>query len=114
MWTIWSPRIKISGPLRKDRIWFHTAWDAYYTVSTVSGLPSGQNRTRTFDGSNLTRFQWNITQSHILTVSFLNNIEDDTRTGLSFLNPVETTINRRQALFLGTVKDQMDGAGRSD
>jgi hypothetical protein len=108
----WSPRVKISGPLRKDRIWFHTAWDAYYTVSTVSGLPAGQNRTRTVEGSDLTRLQWNVTRSHILTASFLGNLEQDRRNGLSFINPVETTLNRRQSLFLGAIKDQwMVGGG---
>ncbi len=53
-----------------------------------------------------------MTNSQILTVSFLSNIGDDKRNGLSFLNPAETTLNRRQALFLGTIKDQwMVGGG---
>ena len=104
--------MKISGPLRKDKIWFHSASDAYYTVSTISGLPSGQNRTRGIDSTNLTRLQWNVTSSHILTASFLGNYEDDNHNGLSFLNPVETTTNRRQSLFLGAIKDQwMVGGG---
>jgi len=108
----WSPRVKISGPLKKDKIWFHNAFDAFYTLSTVSGLPAGQNRARSIDGSNLTRLQWNVTQSHILTVSFLGNIQEDQHTGLSILNPAETTLNRRLALFMGTVKDQwMVGGG---
>jgi hypothetical protein len=53
-----------------------------------------------------------VTSAHILTASFLGNIEDDNRSGLSFLNPVETTVNRRQSLFLGAIKDQwMVGGG---
>lgn len=102
----WSPRIVVSGPIRKGRAWFHNAFDTFYTVSTVSNLPKGQNRTSSVSGSNLTRFQWNIRDSQILTGSFLVNLEDATRSGLSFLNPAETTTNRRQSLFLGTIKDQ--------
>jgi hypothetical protein len=107
----WSPRLKVSGPIRKGRAWFHNAFDAYYTVSTVSGLPKGQDRARSISGSDLTRLQWNITNAHILTASFLGNISGDRHNGLSILNPAETTLNRRTALFLGTIKDQWSAAG---
>ena len=108
----WSPRVKVSGPIKKGKIWFHNASDAFYTLDTVSGLPEGQNRTRAANGTNLTRLQWNFTSSHILTASFLFNVNDATRNGLSFLSPAETTVNQRQVLFLGTIKDQwMVGGG---
>jgi hypothetical protein len=107
----WSPRVKFSGPIRKNRIWFHDAFDTFYALNTVTGLPSGQDRTRSSSGSNLTRFQWNITRSHILTASFLANLSQDRRNGLSILSPAETTLNRRQAFFLGTIKDQWMTAG---
>ena len=107
----WSPRLRFSGPIRKNRAWFHNSLDAYYVVSTVSGLPAGQNRTRSASGSDLTRLQWNVTNAHILTVSFLANLGNDMRNGLSFLNPAETTLNRRTAMFLGTVKDQWSIGG---
>ncbi len=102
----WSPRVIVSGPIKKGRAWFHNAFDTFYTASTISQLPNGQNRTSSISGSDLTRFQWNIRDSQILTASFLVNLADSTRNGLSFLNPAETTVNRRQSLFLGTVKDQ--------
>jgi len=107
----WSPRVKVSGPIRKGRAWFHNSFDAYYTVSTVAGLPRGQDQTRSLTGSDLTRVQWNIGNSHILTAGFLANIGDATRNGLSFLTPAETTVNRRNSLFVGTVKDQWSVGG---
>jgi hypothetical protein len=107
----WSPRLRFSGPIRKNRAWFNNSLEAYYIVSTVSGLPAGQDRTRSASGSDLTRLQWNITNAHILTVSFLANIGSDVRNGLSFLNPAETTINRRTTMFMGTVKDQWSIGG---
>jgi hypothetical protein len=102
----WSPRLRFSGPIRKGRAWFSNAFDTYYTADTVAQLPSGQNRTRSLSASNLTRFQWNVRDWQILTGSFLINFADDKRNGLSFLDPAETTLNRRQTLSLGTIKDQ--------
>jgi hypothetical protein len=87
-------------------MWFHNAFDTYYTSNTISQLPNGQNRTNSLSGSNLTRFQWNIRDNQILTGSFLINRVDSTRIGLSFLDPAETTVNQRQSLLLGTIKDQ--------
>jgi hypothetical protein len=107
----WSPRLTFSGPIRKNRAWFHNSVEAYYTLSTVSGLPAGQDRTRSASGSDLTRLQWNVTNAQILTVSFLANVGNDVRNGLSFLNPAETTVNRHTATFVGTVKDQWSVGG---
>jgi hypothetical protein len=107
----WSPRFTFSGPIRKGKAWFHNSTDAFYTVSTVSGLPRGQDRTRSVSGSNLTRLQWNITNAQILTASFLVNIGEDKRNGLSILSPAETTVNRRTSLFMGIVKDQWSVGG---
>ncbi|HYA16435.1 MAG TPA: TonB-dependent receptor [Bryobacteraceae bacterium] len=108
----WSPRVKVSGPLRKGRIWFENSFDTFYSVAIVPGLPKGGNQTTGASGTDLTRLQWNIGNADILTASFLLNLEDDTRTGLSIFDPAETTVNRRVSLFLGTVKDQwMVGGG---
>jgi hypothetical protein len=102
----WSPRVKFSGPVKRGRAWFSNALDAYYTVHFVSGLPNGQNQTRSLSGSDLLRLQWNITRAQILTVSFLANLSSDRRNGLSILSPAETTLNRKSSLFTGLVKDQ--------
>ncbi|MDQ2901257.1 MAG: carboxypeptidase-like regulatory domain-containing protein, partial [Acidobacteriota bacterium] len=103
----WTPRLKVSGPLAKGRAWFHDGFDTFYDLNTVSGLPRGENRSRSFISSNLTRAQVNVTASNILTGSFLVNYGQDSRQGLSFLNPIETTLNRRQRLTLASVKDQI-------
>jgi hypothetical protein len=108
----WTPRVKFSGPLRKGRLWFSDAANGFYAVGTVSGLPRGENQTTAMSGSNLARLQWNITSSQILTFSFLTNLTDDKLNGLSVLTPEEATLNRRQSIFMGTIKDQwMVGGG---
>jgi hypothetical protein len=102
----WSPRLTVSGPIKKGKGWFHNAFDTYYTANTVPQLPGGQNRANSLSTTDLTRFEWNLSDSQILTGSFLVNMSDNRRTGLSFLNPASTTTNGRQSLFLGTIKDQ--------
>ncbi|HKD05325.1 MAG TPA: carboxypeptidase regulatory-like domain-containing protein [Bryobacteraceae bacterium] len=102
----WSPRIIVSGPIKKGRAWFHNAFDSYYAASTVSRLPNGQNRTSSITTTDLTRAQWNISDNQILTASFLVNIGDSHRLGLSFLDPAETTVNQHTSLLIGTIKDQ--------
>ena len=102
----WAPRIIVSGPIKKGRAWFHNAFDTYYTADTVTRLPKDQNRTNSLTATNLTRIQWNISDKQILTGSLLLNLVDSKRNGLSFLDPAETTVNRRQWLALATIKDQ--------
>jgi hypothetical protein len=102
----WSPRFMASGPIKKGKAWFHTALDPFYTADTVPGLPSGQNRTSNFTGSDLTRLQWNLSEWQTLTAGFLYNRGQSFRNGLSVLNPAETTVNGRSSLMVGTLKDQ--------
>ena len=102
----WTPRFEVSGPIAKGRAWFHNGFDAYYYVDTISGLPSGQNRTTGLTLSDLSRFQVNLTHANSLTGSFLYNLADTSRYGLSILNPVETTTNLRQATYMSTLRDQ--------
>jgi hypothetical protein len=102
----WTPRIDTSGPLVKGRAWFHNAFDTFYDLNIISGLPHGQNESRSISTRNLSRFQVNITPANILTGSFLVNYGDDNRHGLSIFDPIETTVDNRHNLFVSTIKDQ--------
>jgi hypothetical protein len=102
----WSPRLTVSGPLKKHRGWFHNSFDAYYAANTIPQLPGGQNRASSLSTTDLTRLQWNLSDRQILTGSFLLNLGDSRRTGLSFLNPAASTTNGRQSLMMATIKDQ--------
>jgi hypothetical protein len=102
----WTPRLEFSGPIAKGRAWFHNGFDAFYNVDTVHGLPSGQNHTSGLSTSDLSRFQVNLTHANSLTGSFLYNLADTSRLGLSILNPVETTTNIRQVTYMSTLRDQ--------
>ncbi|MEO8596275.1 MAG: carboxypeptidase regulatory-like domain-containing protein [Candidatus Solibacter sp.] len=102
----WTPRLEFSGPLVKGRAWFHNGMDVFYNMDSVYGLPHGANRTSGISASNLSRFHVNITPANILTASFLYNLADTNRYGLSILNPLETTTNIRQSTYMSTIRDQ--------
>lgn len=106
-----TPRLETSGPIVPGRAWFHTGLDFYYNVNLISGLPRGQNRTSGTTFNDLSRFQVNLTPANILTGSVLVNHADTRRSGLSFLDPAETTTNVKQNLYMYTVKDQMYFSG---
>ena len=102
----WTPRIQISGPIKRGRVWFHNGFDAFYSNDLIRGLPKGQDQTKGLTASNLTRIQANLTPSNSITGGFLYNLMDVRHMGLSFINPWETTTNRRQALYMSTLHDQ--------
>ncbi len=107
----WTPRLEVSGPIAKGRAWFYNGIDLFYNNDRVAGLPRGENRTSGVTASDLTRFQVNLTPTNILTGSFLFNLADTSRVGLSFLTPVEATTDHRQTLFMSTLHDQAYFAG---
>lgn len=107
----WTPRLEVSGPIAKGRAWFHNGADLFYSDDTVNGLPNGQNRTHGTTISDLSRFQVNITPTNSLSGGLLMNLSDRTRSGLSFVNPAETTTDMRQTMFMSTLHDQQYFAG---
>jgi hypothetical protein len=103
----WTPRIEMSGPIAKGRAWFHNGFDIFYYNDVIHGLPSGQNHTSGVTGSDLTRFQVNLSPGNILTGGFLVNVIHNNRAGLSFLTPAESTTSSRQASFMSMLHDQI-------
>ncbi len=101
-----TPRLDLSGPLRKKRVWIDNGFDAFYSVDVIHGLPNGENHHRALTADDITRLRADLTPSNILTASFLWNLIANSHNGLSFIDPVQTTTNSRQLTFLSTVRDQ--------
>jgi hypothetical protein len=103
----WAPRANVSGPIKRGRIWFSDHLDAQYTPSVVPGLPNGQNRTQSFQTSNLLRTQVNLTPSNILFADFLVNYTFAPLSGLDALDPISTTTDQRSRTWFFSAKDQI-------
>ena len=108
-WTIgdWTPRVSLSGPIRRGRAWFSNSLDFQYMKTFIRELPKGEDRNPSTRIGNLMSTQVNISPSHILHAGLLWNQWDAPRTGLTFLDPRETTIDRRSRQAFFHVNDQI-------
>jgi carboxypeptidase family protein len=101
------PKFSLSGPIKKDKVWFFNGLDFNYRENIFSELPKGQDRTLTWTLSNLFRVQANLAPGNVLTGGFLYNYLNSPKIGLSALDPVETTLDLRSRRYFVDVKDQI-------
>jgi len=88
-----SPRFLLSGPLVHNKAWFMYSGMLRYIRTFNEALPEGQNRQNQTDGSQLVKLQWNLAESHVLTMTVLNGDQYFGNEGLSPQRPLETTTN---------------------
>src|SRR5262249_34158298 len=103
----WTPRATFSGPLIKKKAWFFDGIGSGYTLTIIPELPEGEDRATSWRVDNLLKAQINLNERNILSASFLNNNFHSGRSGLSEFNPVETTTDLHESVYLATLKDQL-------
>ncbi len=103
----WTPRFNFSGPLARGRAWFANSFDLQYDKTVIDELPDGADRTSSWRFSNLLSNQFNLSPSNILHTGFLVNYRFAPRTGLTALDPMETTVDRRSRQWFLFFKDQV-------
>jgi len=102
----WNPRVTVSGPIRKGRAWIFNAMDLQYNLNVVPGLPSNANRSRNWFGSDMTLLQVNLSGRNLLSLGYLINFQNSGHYGLTPLDPLQTTRNRRERFNFFSLKDQ--------
>jgi len=108
-----NPRLTLSGPVVKGKIWFFDALDGAYQNVIVTELPVDQNEDVVTRLGNLAKVQANVTSRNILTTSFNVNEFHDQHAGLSRQNPQVSTPAVDQPAYQVGVKDQHYFAGGS-
>lgn len=88
-----SPRLLISGPLVKEKLWFMYSGSLRYVRTFLDDLPDPNNRQNETASDHLTKLQWNLGESHVFTLNLIQNFEFFGNYGLSTARPVETTTN---------------------
>jgi len=106
-----NPRLTLSGPIVKKKIWFFDALDGAYQNEIVTELPVDQNEDVVTRLGNLAKVQANLTSRNILTTSFNLNEFHDQHAGLSPQNPQTSTPSVGQPAYQGGIKDQHYFAG---
>ncbi len=103
----WTPRAGVSGPIARGRAWFADNFGVEYDQTFVNGLPHGQDQRSGWSATNLLHNQINLSRSQILFADFLVNLDNQSRVGLTPLDPVSTTLTQRSSEYLGSLKDQV-------
>ena len=101
-----TPRLTLSGPIRKGRAWFYNAADAEYANIVVTELPPGSDHDVFWRAVDLFKIQGNLTSRNILTSSFNVNFAHDQHAGMSLQNPSASTPALDQPMYQGSLKDQ--------
>jgi outer membrane receptor for ferrienterochelin and colicin len=98
-----SPRLLLSGPVVQGKLWFMYSGTLRFVRTFIDDLPKGENLQNETVTDQLFKLQWNLKESHVLTLGLLHNSEYLSNAGLSMLRPRETTTNilrRGKTLFL--------------
>lgn len=100
------PRLTVSGPIEKGKMWFYNAFDGGVTNLVYTELPVGQDNDHLLRLGNLFKVQTNLTSRDILTTSFLVNYLHDQYDGLSPLSPQLSNPRDVESVYVGSVKNQ--------
>src|SRR5262249_43443342 len=108
-----SPRLLFSGPIVEKKLWFMYSGTVRYIHSLLEELngPSvDRSRTQT-SSDQLFKAQWNLKESHILTVELLHNADYLGNMGLSLVRPRTATTNfMRRGETFGVSDKQIVGS----
>ena len=100
------PRVTFSGPLVRNRAWFFDGLELEYDNNYIPELPSGADTNHLLRGSNLLRFQVNLTPANILSTGVLANAYHSPYDGISSLVPQQSTTKRNTIAWLPYLRDQ--------
>lgn len=103
----YTPRLNLSGPIIKGRLWFSDSVDADYNQLYVPNLPGGQNMRTSFGASDLLHLQANLTPANILVADVLANFTTTPNADLGALTPLPTTYDQRNREWFFSAKDQI-------
>ena len=100
------PRLTLSGPLQKRKVWFYDAVEGEYDNIVYSELPANADNDHLLRIGNLAKVQANVTSRNIVTTSFLVNHLHDQYDGLSPQSPELSNPSDAESAYVASVKDQ--------
>jgi hypothetical protein len=105
------PRFTFSGPLARNRAWFFDGLESEYDNIYIKELPANADSNQLLRGSNLTKFQVNLTFANILSGGLLFNNSHSPYEGISPLMPQSSTTKRNTIAWLPYLRDQRSFGG---
>jgi outer membrane receptor protein involved in Fe transport len=90
-----SPRLLFSGPVARNKVWFMYAASFRYASNWVEGLLAPDNQQRQTLSDELLKLQWNVRESHVVSLDVIFNTQFFSNNGLSVVRPLDTTTDSR-------------------
>ena len=94
-----TPRLAISGPLEKNKLWFMQSFEYRFVRTPIESLPPDRRDTGLESFDSLTQMDWDVNPRHHLTGTFSLFPEKLRYVGLNTFNPEEVTPNYKQRGF---------------
>jgi hypothetical protein len=91
-----TPRLAVSGPLKKNKLWFMQSFEYRFVRTPVESLPSDKRDTGLESFDSLSQVDWDVNSRHHLTSTFSLFPEKLRFVGLNTFNPEEVTPNYKQ------------------
>jgi Carboxypeptidase regulatory-like domain/TonB-dependent Receptor Plug Domain len=91
-----TPRLALSGPLKKNKLWFMQSFEYRFVRTPVESLPSDKRDTGLESFDSLTQMDWEVNSKHHLTSTFSLFPQKLRFVGLNTFNPEEVTPNYKQ------------------
>jgi outer membrane receptor protein involved in Fe transport len=105
-----SPRLLFSGPLAQHKLWFMYSGTLRYINSYLQDIPTPDKKRTETATDQLLKLQWNLRESHLLTMELLHNGDYLGNEGLSVIRPHDATTNFfRRGFTLGVTDKQTVG-----
>lgn len=102
----WTPRAYFSGPWKKRRAWFFNTAELQFLRDTIKQLPVDQDASVSWRFNDLLHNQINLTGRNIVFIGLLWDYQYSPHSGLTPLDPFDTTLRRESGQWFGYVKDQ--------
>jgi hypothetical protein len=100
------PRVTVSGPIFKDKLFFLQSFEYRFRRDKVTSLPKDFNRITTESFNAFTQFDWNINKNNILKFNFAMFPSRIRNLNLDTFNPFEASPNYKQRGTLFSVSEQ--------
>lgn len=100
------PRVAVSGPIRKDKLFYLLSFEYRFTRAFVPSLPKQDNNTTLEGFYPFAQIDWNINKSNTLKFNFAAYPQKIRNVMLDTFNPAPVTPNYKQRGFLFSVAEQ--------
>lgn len=101
-----TPRLSLSGPLKKDKLWFMQSFEYRYVQTPVESLPPAQRDTEIESFDSVSQLDWQINGQNHLTTTFSLFPQKLRYVNLNTFNPQGVTPNFKQRGFFWAVNER--------